>query len=119
MKRLQQLLFFILLATASAPAAGQGASAIAWADTTTIRIGEQLKLNLELTVPSSGKVRFPAFPDTLNQFEIVSKSRIDTTDNKNNTLTYKQQLVLTGFDSGYFVIQPVTFFYKDIRNAGF
>ena len=79
-------------------------------DTTQIRIGEQFKLNFSATVSAGTKISFPLLTDTFNHFEIVSKSPIDTviTDDK-KSLTLRQQLTLTSFDSGYFVIPPMPF----------
>jgi len=87
----------------------QGLQARAYTDTVSIRIGEQFDLHVELTAPAKNTIRFPAFADSLDAFEIVGKSKIDTVDNQNNTLTYKQVLQLTRFDSGFYVIPPIVF----------
>ena len=100
-------LFFVLLAVtgnANTP------TIIAKADTSQIRIGEQFHLHLSATVSQSTRVNFPLFTDTFNHFEIVNKSNIDTTSSgKNKEFTLQQQLTLTSFDSGYFVIPPLPF----------
>ena len=87
----------------------QGLHARAYTDTVSIRIGEQFDLHVELTAPAKNTIRFPVFSDSLNAFEIVGKSKMDTVDNQNNTVTYKQVLQLTRFDSGFYVIPPITF----------
>ena len=79
-------------------------------DTTQIRIGEQFKLNFSATVSPGTKISFPFITDTFNHFEIVNKSPIDTiTSVDKKALTLHQQLTLTSFDSGYFVIPPMPF----------
>ena len=79
-------------------------------DTTQIRIGEQFILNFSATVSAGTTISFPLLTDTFNHFEIVSKSPIDTvTSNDKKELTLHQQLTLTSFDSGYFVIPPMPF----------
>ena len=99
--------------------AGQGVVVRASVDTASIRIGEQFRLSLEMTAPAIASVRMPALLDTVDAFEIVGRSKTDTVDNKNNTLTYRQQLQLTCFDTGYYVIQPLTFLYKDARSSSY
>ncbi len=80
------------------------------ADTNQIRIGEQFHLNLSATINHGTSVTFPFLTDTFNHFEIVNKSTIDTIlSNDKKELTLQQQLTLTSFDSGYFVIPPMSF----------
>lgn len=97
----------------------QGVVAVSAVDTSTVRIGEQLTLKLQVTVPANYTVKFPALADSLDSFEIISKSAIDTVNNKDNSFTYRQQLQLTNFDSGYYVIQPIPFFFKDQKSSAF
>jgi hypothetical protein len=84
------------------------------ADTTQIRIGEQFHLNLSATVGPGTKIIFPFLTDTFNHFEVVNKGKIDTVSSAGkNTLTLTQQLTVTSFDSGYFVIPPFSFVIKE------
>ena len=79
-------------------------------DTNQIRIGEQFKINLKANVSTGTNIIFPIFADTINKFEIVSKSEIDTSmsEDKSN-VTLSQTYTVTGFDSGYFVVEPFNF----------
>lgn len=80
------------------------------ADTNQIRIGEQFKVNLTANITAGTKINFPFLTDTFNNFEIVTRGKIDTISPKDSTeLTLRQQLILTSFDSGYFVIPPFYF----------
>jgi len=82
-------------------------------DTANIRIGEQFHINLNATAPAGTKLFFPVLPDTIKKLEIVERSKIDTTksaDGKTNT--FHQQLTLTSFDSGFYVIEPIPFFFQ-------
>jgi len=82
-------------------------------DSTKMRLGEQAHLHLTVSVPSDAQVTFPAIPDSIHKLEIVQRSKIDTTKSANGKFaTYHQSLTVTGFDSGYFVIEPMTFFYQ-------
>ncbi len=88
-------------------------------DTTVIRIGEQFHLYLTATIPSDAKITFPTIPDSLQKLEIIHRSLIDTSvsqDGKQNIL--RQSITITGFDSGFFVIEPFTFFIQQKGEAG-
>ena len=86
-------------------------------DTTKILIGDQTKLTLSVRVPSeilgSKKtfLKWHTLKDTISQnIEIVNSSNIDTTlsaDKK--TYLLSQELTITSFDSGFFVIPPFRF----------
>jgi hypothetical protein len=86
-------------------------------DTSNIRIGEQFHMNLSVTAPTGTKIYFPQFPDTIKKLEIVQRSKIDTvksTDGKSSTL--QQQLTLTSFDSGFYVLEPIPFYFQNAGN---
>lgn len=94
-------------------AGGQQAEALATLESDSLLIGDQVNLRFELTVPSDHLVSWPAFEDTLTQYiEIVKKTGVDTlpSDNK-NLKTYFQNLLITGFDSGVYLVHPVRFFH--------
>ncbi|HEY0678792.1 MAG TPA: BatD family protein, partial [Chitinophagaceae bacterium] len=67
-------------------------------DRTTILIGEPIKLNLEASVPVG--TSFQWFKtDTIPHFEIVDPGKQDS-GRESNTTIYRQQLIITSFDSG-------------------
>ena len=79
-------------------------------DTNQIRIGEQFHINLSAIVSSGERISFPVIPDTMNGLDVVQRSGIDTAKQPNGTaITLKQQLTFTGFDSGFYVIEPFQF----------
>lgn len=81
------------------------------ADKKEIRIGEQVKLDLEITAPTTAVVQWPALKDTLTkQIEIVEFGMIDTILPKEDVTTQilKTSLIVTSFDTGYQVIPPLT-----------
>jgi len=118
-KRFQLVCFLFFLYLIPQTSFAQGVVVVAGVDTNTVRIGEQLTLKLQVTVPANYTVRFPELADSLDSFEIISKSEIDTVSNKDNSFTYRQQLQLTNFDSGFYVIQPLPFFFKDQKSSAF
>jgi hypothetical protein len=88
----------------------QNFSATASIDTNAMLIGKQVKLTLQLTHPKNQKISWVDLPDTIGKIEIVEKSKIDTSFSKDSASVIRtQQLVLTAFDSGYYVIPPFHF----------
>lgn len=112
--------FFLLLVLpcfsfVSSDSLGQNIAASATLDTNIIFIGQQTKLHLLITHPKNVAVQFPFVPDTLSKVEFISKSPIDTVTSDAKNITRKQDIVLTAWDSGFFVITPFVFTFK---NAG-
>jgi len=107
-------IIFVLILTLNQTGRAQSVSVNSKADTTQIRIGEQFHLNLSATVPSGNKVTFPVINDSINQFDLVAATPIDTVISKDSkSLTLHQQFTLTCFDSGFFVIPPFTFIIQE------
>ena len=87
-------------------------------DSSKIRIGEQVKLDVYVTYDANAqknlRVDWPSFEDTITgKVEIVSRTAIDSTiPDKNNPsiIQQHQQYIVTAFDSGYFAIPPFKFF---------
>jgi hypothetical protein len=78
-------------------------------DTTAIMIGDQIGLNLSLSVPAGSQVIWPELGDTLvPHVEIMKRGQTDSTV-KNNVLNLNRRLLITSFDSGYFNITPMKF----------
>lgn len=85
------------------------ASATARMDARQIVVGDHVRLFLEVTNKQSlGKVQWIAIPDTFNSLEVVEKGKIDTVV-AGDVVTYKQRLVITGFDSGAFKVPSFVF----------
>ncbi len=82
-------------------------------DTTAIKIGEQLHLNVEVLFPSDAKVAFPQFGDSIGKIEIVDRGKLDTIKSEDGkSTTYKQSLTITAFDPGNYILQPFNFYYQ-------
>ena len=84
------------------------------ADTNSIRIGEQVKLQLTATLTpaqfkdANFKVLFPVLPDSLDHFEVVTRTTLDTVVNQDQHILH-QTFTLTSFDSGHWEIPPMRF----------
>ncbi|SEW19915.1 hypothetical protein [Chitinophaga arvensicola] len=94
--------------------AQQAVDVTAKADTNSIRIGEQIKLQLTATLTAQQfkdanfKVLFPVLPDSLAHFEVVTRSSLDTSINQDQHILH-QTFTLTSFDSGHWEIPPMRF----------
>lgn len=104
-----RLLFFYLLFIFTTPALSQNTRATATLDTTAIRIGEQVKLQLSVT--HKGKnIQWPAFGDTIvTGIEIIDRDQPARTTTEAGSVTDRQTLIITSFDSGFRVIPPILF----------
>ena len=82
-------------------------------DTNSILLGDQIKLKLSIVLPDNAVVTFPQVADTMTKnIEIIKIGKIDTLINKqSNTNTYSQNITITSFDSGNFVIPALKFSY--------
>jgi hypothetical protein len=113
---MKKILYILLLLVVTFQVKAQSFSVEAIPDTNKLMIGEQVKVNLRVTYRvDNGAVNvvFPTLYDTINEFvEIVSKSKIDTVipDKSDPYRFYQEQnIVLTSFDSGYYVVPPFQF----------
>ena len=69
-------------------------------DRSDILIGEQLQYKVQATFPSGTfKVNWFTLPDSVAHFEVVDRSKIDTTI-QNDITTLQQIIIFTSFDSG-------------------
>lgn len=103
--------FFLLLAQFFLPSVTMAQTTIETKiDATQIVIGDQARLFITATVDTTkSQLLWAAIPDTFNTLEIVEKGIIDTSRN-GATMNLKQRLLITGFDSGSFLVPRFSFF---------
>lgn len=106
-----------ILALLGVNALAQAIEVAATMDTNKIRIGEHARIDLYITHKTNAKnfrLQWPQLTDTLRkEVEIVSVSKIDTTipdKNKPDQVQQHQSITITSIDSGYWAIQPFTFY---------
>lgn len=92
-------------------ARAQDVTVSAKVDSNSIRIGEQVKLHLEVTHPANIAVAWPPITDSLQGLEIVSHGNPGTAL-KGPTITDTSSWVITSFDSGMAVVPPLPFTYS-------
>jgi hypothetical protein len=99
----------------------QEVTAFAQLDTTDILIGDQIRLNLEFTMPLDYRVIWPFYQDTLTQnVEIIGQTAVDTIIHElDNLVNMIQSITITSFDSGYYRIAPLKFYFQPIDDTAF
>lgn len=109
-------IFLVLFITGTTLVKAQDMRVTAVLDSSKIRIGEQVHLDLYfLYNPNKGsfKIQWPTFSDTITEkIEVVNVEPIDTTmPDKNNPglIQQHQRITISAYDSGYFAIPPFKF----------
>jgi hypothetical protein len=107
------IFMLIVAAGLSFQSKGQYVGATARLEKDNILIGDQVKLGLSVTVPAGSQVQWPMLLDTIaTNVEIVRKSGLDTVSSDKEQFTLKQELIITSFDSGSYVIPAILFKYR-------
>lgn len=79
-------------------------------DTNVIRIGEQVRVRLEVDLPTPTTIQWPQVNDTLSaHIEVVRDSGVDTVETTDGTLQLVRTLFVTAFDTGFWAIPPFHF----------
>ncbi len=112
MKKARSFKYYLLIliaATCCNSLWAQDAKVSAKIDATQITTGDQARLFIEVQHNNKqSRLQWAVLPDTFNNLEIVEKGKIDTSV-QGDIVTLKQRLLITGFDSGTFVIPPFQF----------
>ncbi|MBA3827721.1 MAG: hypothetical protein H0X33_02185 [Taibaiella sp.] len=107
---LKKISGLLLVALYSINALAQGdAKVTARIDAARITIGDQVRLFIEAQHSGrAGTLLWATIPDTFNKLEVVERGKIDTVK-QGDVTTYRQRVIITGFDSGLFVIPSFQF----------
>ena len=83
-------------------------------DSSSIKIGERVQLRLNVTLPKTATIFWPAIADTLtSKIEVAFKSKLDTNStSRQEFVNYSQSLLITSFDTGFQYIPPFTVQYS-------
>jgi hypothetical protein len=91
-----------LLLVSNTTWAQKEATANARIDAMQISVGDQAKVFISVSHNSKkSKIVWPTIPDSSDHLEVVQKDKIDTQVH-GDEVSYKQRLLVTGFDSGVF-----------------
>ncbi|MCX7744520.1 MAG: hypothetical protein N2167_08155 [Flavobacteriales bacterium] len=103
----------VIIGCLSLLALAQKATVRATIEPSEIKVGQQAKLTLQASHDDRTAIIWPAITENIgSKIELVKQGKIDTTfteDKKN--ISYKQDLLVTSFDSGVFTIPPFSFMY--------
>ncbi|MDR3704572.1 MAG: hypothetical protein P4L28_01530 [Paludibacteraceae bacterium] len=99
-----------LLCFVSLTAYSQVVTVQARLDSSSMLIGEQTKLHLEVTQEKKVKVSFPVIADSLIKgLEVVKITKLDTTELEGGRIKVSADVLLTSFDSATYYIPPFKF----------
>jgi hypothetical protein len=109
----------VLVVFAFVPGIAFAQKASATLDTASIRIGEQVRLQLGFTAPKTVSVQWPVLADTLSSsVEVVKRGSIDTSSVKGSDLMqYRQYVTLTSFDTGFHSIPSIIFTFRKTNDT--
>jgi len=108
-KGYEYLILILLIAIPGWDLSAQVLKINAHFDSTSIVIGDQVKLRLEVDQPKGAKVLFPKFADTITgKIKVIKTFPPDTVQNGGN-LHIQQEILVTSFDSGYHKVAPLAF----------
>jgi hypothetical protein len=106
----------ILIAASFAASAQNDAHVNARIDAKQITVGDRARLFIEAqNNPATSRLQWATIPDTFNHLEVVERGKIDTIK-QGDGVTYRQRLLITGFDSGVYKIPA--FVFAVIPNGG-
>ncbi len=116
MTKFLRYIFCLLLLPTAYSVFSQEVQVFATMDTSKIRIGEQVKIDLYVSYKANQKnlqIQWPRISDTLRkEVEVVSVSKIDTTipdKNEPNEVQQHQSITITSIDSGFWALSPFQF----------
>jgi len=109
-KRVTYIIVFLLFSTFSF---AQKFSVKASLDSNQVKIGEQVRLILDLEQAKGVFVQFPELKDTIFQVvEILEQSKVDTLQTQGKQLHLQQKLLITAYEEGNYWISPFEFITK-------
>ncbi len=98
--------FFLVLTFFSQNSISQTATATL--DRNEIRIGEPIRLTLNVDAMMNTKISWPQFADKIDSFDVTYKSVVDSIPNEKGK-TISQTFNITAFDSGNYELKPIVF----------
>lgn len=110
---------FFLLVLFAARTQAQEVAATATLLQNKIQVGDMAKVNLEVSQKKdAAAVAWTSLPDSFGKIEVLQAGPIDTLS-QDGRMVYRQELQVTGFDSGRFVIPPFRFEIKPRSGAAY
>lgn len=109
-KKQLRLLIVVCLLISFQPGNGQEIRVRSIIDSTYILIGDQINIKLEAELPVGYQLNFPQLKDTIiDKIEIINISPVDTITLANSRWRLIQDVLITSFDTGFYVIPSMAF----------
>ena len=106
------IIHLVVLSTLCNVVKAQDIEVSARIDTNEFFVGDQIGLELEVKQPIKEFVGIPIFEEELGkEVEILEQSVHDTTLLESGHFIIKKRMLITAFDSGYYVLPPIAFLY--------
>lgn len=104
---IRKIFVAMVLSSTFALANSQNMSVKTSIDSTSIYIGDQTLLHLDLQQDKGDIIQLPYFADTItNGIQVIKTGKPDTVDMGNNRIQVKLDYLITSFDSGLYYIPP-------------
>lgn len=102
----------IIVAFLAQKVLSQDVNVVTRLDTNVMLIGDQVRLNIGISVPVKSLVTWPLIGDTiLGHIRVLNRTKIDSAFSPDRKiLKLNQSFLLTSFDSGFYAIPPVRFY---------
>ncbi len=109
MKAYKHILILVFVCI-SAFSSAQIHSVQAKIDSTTLLIGQQTQIHLEVVQQADANVQFPIIADSIKGgLEVVNRSKLDTTKLEDGNLKINSSITVTAFDSALYYIPSFVF----------
>lgn len=108
------LCILAIFIAAAGTVTAQDVSVEAQLDTNHLLIGDQVALHFTFTGPAGAQILWPRLPDTIyNSLQVIDRGKPDTSYSQDKkTATIRQKLLLTSFDTGFYTLPPIPFYYR-------
>jgi hypothetical protein len=110
---------FMITPVFQSSAYAQEISAKAGMDTSTILLGQQVTLKIDVSLPKNKTLSWPVFTDSVAPgVEIVSTSAVDTVETSDpQRVNLTQRIRITSFDTGFHTIPSIPFYENGKRDS--
>jgi hypothetical protein len=111
-----KIFLIILFQVFSLPVLAQKVNIQTSVDKEEIVIGEYIQFSLNIYIPKGTAIHYPRFHNNqLHNFEIIESGVVDTIFNSNESITLRQGIIITSYDTGLHVLPAINvpYYYGD------
>lgn len=108
---LKKAVFFLVVLMFSGSVCAQDYNAKVRVDSTNALIGQQINMTFTFESKSKSQILWPTLDDSLETLDIIEDTGVQKKETDSNYIEYRR-FVVTSFDTGTFIIQPMKFIYQ-------